>query len=198
MGGAGRAGPGNRRRVQIHKERPDAFTAAKKQTFLDHLAGCCNVSRAAEAAGVHFATVFRHRLSDPAFGQAFTEALETGYEALEAAMLERAAKGGYRPGDGAEGVPGPETVDTALAQFMLSVRHRGPGQRTGPHQGPRRATEKELKEAILAKLALFDASERKRKAKARARTAAAAAKAKAAAKAGAAAKARGKAGEART
>lgn len=168
--------PGNNRRLQVPRERPDAFTAAKKQLFLDHLAGCCNVSRAAEAAGVHFGTVFRHRRTDPAFGQAFTEALETGYEALEAAMLERAAKGGYRPGDGGESVPGAETVDTALAQFLLSVRHRGLGRRTGGHPEAKRATEKELKESILAKLALFDASERKRKSKARARAAKAKAK----------------------
>lgn len=172
MGDKGMAVPGNGRRLQIQKERKDAFSAEKKQLFLDHLAGCCNVNSAAEAAGVHFATVFRHRRADPAFGQAFTEALETGYEALEAAMLERAAKGGYRPGDGADDVPGAETMDTALAQFLLSVRHRGLGQRAGPGAAPRRATEKELTEAILAKLKLFDASERKRKAKAQARAAA--------------------------
>lgn len=156
---------GNRRKVQIQRERKDGFTAEKKQTFLDHLAGCCNVSRAAEAAGVHFGTVFRHRRTDPAFGQAFTEALENGYEALEAAMLERAAKGGYRPGDGAEDVPGAETVDTALAQFLLSVRYRGLGQRTGAHPGPKRATEKELTAAILEKLELRAQSRRASRAK---------------------------------
>lgn len=178
----GRAVPGNGRRVQIQKERKNAFSTEKKQLFLDHLAGCCNVNSAAAAVGVANTTVFRHRRDDPAFGQAFAEALQTGYEALEAAMLERAAKGGrYEPGDGAKDVAGPETMDIALAQFLLSVRNREPGRRTGAQAAPRRATEKELMEAIIAKLALFDASERKRKGKAQAR---------------AAAKAKGKAGEA--
>src|SRR4051812_41924881 len=102
MGDKGAVMAGNGRRVQVEGGRKDAFSSEKKQVFLDHLAGCCNVNRAAEAAGVCNTTVFRHRRIDPAFGQAFTEALDTGYEALEAAMLERAAKGGgYEPGEGA-------------------------------------------------------------------------------------------------
>ena len=56
---------GNKRRVQVRKvrkvrkERRDGPTAARKQVFFDHLAACCNVTRAAAAArgagsGVHF------------------------------------------------------------------------------------------------------------------------------------------------
>lgn len=51
MGDKGVAVPGNGRRLQIQKERKDAFSVEKKQLFLDHLAGCCNVNSAAEAAG---------------------------------------------------------------------------------------------------------------------------------------------------
>jgi hypothetical protein len=81
-------------------------------------------------------------------------------------LLERAARGGgegrYRPGAGAEEVPGPETVDTALAQFLLGVRARGPGQRTGNTARPnRRVSEKELTEAILHRLELLAQRERR-------------------------------------
>lgn len=83
MGDKGVAVPGNGRRLQIQKERKDAFSVEKKQLFLDHLAGCCNVNSAAEAAGGGgTTTVTRHRRIDPAFGQAFIEALEIGYDAL--------------------------------------------------------------------------------------------------------------------
>jgi hypothetical protein len=43
---------GNRRAIQVRAERKDGFTAAKRQVFFDHLAGCCNVRRAAAAAGI--------------------------------------------------------------------------------------------------------------------------------------------------
>lgn len=151
---------GNRRRVQVRAERKDGFTAAKRQVFLDHLAGCSNVGRAAAAAGVSSVTINYHRRRDPGFAQACAEALEAGYHALEAMMIERAAGAGYTPGPDAATAPGPENLDTGLAQFLLGLRAREMGRRTGDTSGhrPRRVTEKELNESILAKLALLDAS----------------------------------------
>lgn len=150
---------GNRRPVQIRAERKDGFTAEKRQLFLDHLAGCSNVSRAAAAVGFTPVTVNYHRRRDPVFAGACAEALAAGYLALEASLLERAARGGrYTPGPGADAVPGPESVDIGLAQFLMGLRAREMGQRTGVNSGkrPQRVTEKELDEAILAKLALLD------------------------------------------
>lgn len=152
---------GNRRRVQVRAERKDGFTAEKRQVFLDHLAGCCNVTRAAAAAGVSAVTVNYHRRRDPAFEQACKEALGAGYLALEAMMMERAARGGgYEPGEGADAVPGPESLDVGLGQFLMTLRAREMGRRTGDTSGhrPKRVTEKELNESILAKLALLDTS----------------------------------------
>jgi hypothetical protein len=148
---------GNGRRVQIRAARKDGFGEEKKQVFLDHLAGCCNITRSAAAAGVSTVTVNYHRRRDPAFAQACAEALETGYDGLEAMLVERAARGGrYAPGEGAGTVAGAETVDTALALHLLQLRARGPGRRTGNGaRAPRRASEKELNDAILAKLELL-------------------------------------------
>lgn len=152
---------GNRRRVQVRAERKDGFSAAKRQVFLDHLAGCSNVTRAAVAAGVSTVTINYHRRRDPVFAEACAEALDAGYLALHAMMLERAATGGrYEPGEGADAVPGPESLDVGLGQFLLTLRAKEMGQRTGRTSGPRpkRVSEKELNEAILAKLALLGAS----------------------------------------
>lgn len=154
---------GNGRRQQVRAERKDGFSAEKRQVFLDHLAGCSNVTRSAAAAGVSAVTVNYHRRRDAGFAQGCAEALAAGYLALEAMMLERAATGGgYAPGEGAGAgaVPGPESLDVGLGQFLMGLRAREMGQRTGRASGPRpqRATEKELNEAILGKLALLDAS----------------------------------------
>jgi hypothetical protein len=168
MGDKGVTQGGNRRPVQIRKERKDGFTAEKRQTFLDHLAGCSNVSRAAAAVGFTSVTVNYHRRRDPVFAQACADALAAGYVHLEASMLERAARGGrYEPRPGAEDVPGPESVDIGLGQFLLGLRAREMGQRTGAGSGPRpqRVTEKELNESLIAKLKLL--GERRRKSKRR-------------------------------
>jgi len=156
---------GNQRPVQIRAERKDGFTEDKRQVFLDHLAGCCNVRRSAAAAGVSDVTVNYHRRRDPVFAQACEQALETGYQMLEAALLERAARGGdYVPGEGAEAVPGPEKIDTETGLRLLALRWRGMGQRTGKAGRPAtRVTEKELNEAILRRMALL--GERRAKAK---------------------------------
>jgi hypothetical protein len=145
---------GNGRRVQVRKVREGGFTEEKRQIFLDHLAGCCNVTRSAAAAGVSVETVNYHRRRDPAFAQRCDEALGVGYDNLEAMMIERAATGGrYEPGPDAGTAPGPETLDTDLALHLLQLRRKSMGQRTGrAGYEPRRASEKELNEAILAQL----------------------------------------------
>ena len=149
---------GNKRRVQVRKERKDAFNAAKKQVFLDHLAGCCNVTRAAKAAGVSTVTVNNHRREDPVFGEQCAQAIALGYETLDAAALEYAARGGhYVPGPDADKAPGPETMDIETALHLLRLRRAPLGQRTGrAGYAPKRVSERELNEAILAKLDVLD------------------------------------------
>jgi hypothetical protein len=157
---------GNRRRVQVRKAVRAAFTAAKRQVFLDHLAACCNVTRSAAAAGAGISTVYGARRSDPAFARAWDEAIEAGYATLEALLIERAAlgghgdeAGGYVPGD--TPVPGPETIDTWLALDLLRMSRapKAPRKASGPP--PRRATEKALAEKILGKLDVL--AQRKRR-----------------------------------
>ena len=157
--------PGNGRRVQVRKVRAGGFTEAKKQIVLDHLAACCNLTRSAKAAGISVETVNEHRRRDPAFRQQVIEAIEAGYEALDAMALDRAARSGrYVPGDTAVGA---ETIDPEMALHLLRLRRAPIGRRTGAGgPRPRRVSEKELNEAILAKLKLL--GERMRKGKGRA------------------------------
>lgn len=154
---------GNKRRVQVRAERKDGFTAEKRQRFLDHLAGCANVTRAAAAAGVSPETVNYHRRSDPVFAGQCDGAMDAAYFTLEAMQLEEAAGGGhYLPGpDAAAAAPGADGVgpmpDKELALHLLRLRKRPMGQRTGrAGQEPKRVGEKELNDSILAKLEVLD------------------------------------------
>jgi hypothetical protein len=149
---------GNRRRVQARKRVEGGFGEAKRRIFLDHLAACCNVTAAAAAAGVGVSTVYDARRRDPEFARQWGEAIEAGYATLEALLIERAAKGGgYVPGE--TKVPGPETIDTWLALDLLRLGRTPARSRDPGGAPPRRAPEKALAEAILAKL---DVLERRR------------------------------------
>lgn len=156
MGGKEPVQAGNKRRIQVRAPRKDWFTEEKRQTFLDHLAGCCNLGRSAEAAGVSAVTINYHRRRDPAFAAQVDDALEAGYDALEAAMIERAAGAQYEPG--ADAAAAPETIDTMLGLHLLSIRKARGSKRTGVKAGqpPRRASEAELNAAILTKLDILD------------------------------------------
>jgi hypothetical protein len=142
---------GINRPVQVRKAPRGSFGERERQVFLDHLAGCANVRAAAAAAGVGVSTVYDARRRDPVFAQQWAEAMEMGCSTLQALLMEKAAMGGaYVPGG--ENVPGPETIDPWLALDLLRL-HRAPRAARDAGGAPvRRASEKELNEAILAQL----------------------------------------------
>jgi hypothetical protein len=160
---------GNQRRVQVRTCAPGAFTEAKRQIYLDHLAACCNMTRAAAAAGVSTVTINYHRRNDPHFAALHDEALAVGYDNLEAMLIERAAGGArYVPGPHAASAPGPDGMDIELALRLLAMRGAPARRRTGrAGYEPRRASERELDAAILAKLEVLDRRIKREKEKAR-------------------------------
>lgn len=78
------------RPAQIRKKRTDGWTKARKTHFLAELALSCNVMRAAAKVGAFPSSAYRRRLADAAFAAAWQDALQTGYDRLEAALLRRA------------------------------------------------------------------------------------------------------------
>lgn len=151
MGKEMRITGGNGRRVQVRKAPRQAFSEAKRQAFLDHLAGCANVTRAAAAAGAGVSTVYDARRRDPVFAEQWADAMEAGYATLEALLIERAAVGGaWAPGE--TPVPGPETIDTWLALDLLRLSRMAKAPRKAAGAPPRRASEKQVAESICAKL----------------------------------------------
>ncbi|UZK64946.1 hypothetical protein [Sphingomonas sp. M1-B02] len=143
---------------QKRKPRANMFTPAKRQKFLDALALTCNVSMAASHAGVSCTAPYRHRARDPQFIVQWREALETGYDRLEALVLEHGGAGQpLEPGDPmraeAEMAPPPFDFDRALA-VLRQYRATRQG-RPKAHGGPprRNATREETNAALLKALA---------------------------------------------
>jgi hypothetical protein len=81
--------PGNGRRWQLRRIRRLRFVAWRKEVFLAHVAGTCDLKAAAEAAGICVSTVHRHLAKDPDFAALFQQALEVGYPLLEAEALRQ-------------------------------------------------------------------------------------------------------------
>ena len=65
--------------------------------FLSELAKSCNVSRAAEVAGIGRRTAYEHRELSEGFAAAWDDAIEQGIDALEFEARRRAMDGCERP-----------------------------------------------------------------------------------------------------
>ena len=81
--------PGNGRRWQLRRIRRLRFVDWRKEVVLAHVAGTCDLTAAAEAAGVCASTVHRHLAKDPDFAALFQAALQQGYPLLEAEALRQ-------------------------------------------------------------------------------------------------------------
>lgn len=104
--------------------RTPAFTEALKDVFLDTLRETCNVTLAAQAAGVSSSCAYRHRKEDVLFAERWDEALAEGIDLLEHKAHERAFNGVLEPvfWQGAE-VGYVKKYSDALTMFLLKA-HR--------------------------------------------------------------------------
>ena len=122
--------PGFRRPIQKRRVRAGGWTKAKRATFLATLAESCNVRQAAAAAGMTPSGVYQLRKRDAAFGDLWAEALDMGYERLEAALLAHALIG-VNAIDIGEAVAtrdrdGPDLVSPGAVQLAMALltKHR--------------------------------------------------------------------------
>jgi transposase len=129
--------PNGGRRLQMRPQPRNRFSLARKETFLDHFAATCDATAAAELAGVARSTPIRHRRRDPAFREAWDEALAQGYARLEAeaVRLRLAALERIR-------IEGDKDVPEAAAEFdralaLLREAKRQTGKPSGRERAPK-------------------------------------------------------------
>ena len=144
----------------IRRVRRNRFTRARKEVFLGELAVCADVHASALAAGVCTSTVYSHRASDPAFAAGWREALVQGVTALEARLLaeSHAALAAYAVVPGREPEPAdPAERDLEFWRALHLLREHKFGLAGGRKAGrpPTRASERQVTESILAKLAVL-------------------------------------------
>ena len=149
--------------LHLRTIRSDGWTETDRATFLDHLAGTCNVDDAAKTAGHNAQSARALRRRDTEFRDLWDAALETGYAMLEASLLSRAQQVvGQAPvpaetGEGAGAQPF-DDMTTRDAMELLE-RHKRTiirirqGKEAG-HAG-KTATAKETYMAIVERMAVL-------------------------------------------
>lgn len=126
-------GGGNKRALQLRRNRCIRFTPDRQEIFLSWFAATGNLHESAEKAGVCVRTVGNHRNRNPEFERRLQEALGHAYLKLDSELLagRLAAQRRLleiRPAD----EPGPE-FDRALKLLQRWDRNKGGDRRTaGP------------------------------------------------------------------
>lgn len=126
----------------------------RRTTFLDHLAGTCNVKASSAAAGVDPASAYALQRRCPEFAAQWEGALRAGYQLVETQLVGHVLSGA-RKEEPMDGAIGPMDVDLAL---RLLTAHRnalnGKPNRGGPPL--QRATRDETDKAILKQLEIYE------------------------------------------
>lgn len=138
-------------KVQVRKLRAGTWTKALRNAFLDHLATSSNVTHAARSVGKHPVSAHQLRRRDPAFAEAWAEALEQGYAHIEAMLLARAI--GQEADPLRSGDPDAVPFDPAMALQVLMTRKgmTAPGRtRVGP--ATRQVSIEQVEQSLRKKL----------------------------------------------
>jgi hypothetical protein len=136
------------------------FDDKAREDFLGWFAASGNVSWSAEKAGFHQGTVWKHRMADPDFAEAFDLALEQGVTRAKAKLVEMKRKAGPVRFDA--GREDEELEELSLDSALIVVREFERG-RGGPAAGYGRkagaavrvATNAEVEAELLGALKAF-------------------------------------------
>ena len=138
------------KKPQMRKPQPRAWTREKEAQFLTVLGETCNVTRAAQEAGVSTSSAYRRKKEHAAFRAGWLEAVSIAYQRLELVLLDRAFNGTEKVVKRRDGSD--ERMVEYSNQLGLSLlkMHRDTAIEAAPENEPQDA--EEMRERIIAKL----------------------------------------------
>jgi hypothetical protein len=153
---------GKNRDMQVAREgKRKLFDKARRKLFLKWLAATGNVVFSAAKAGICHQTVWKHRMKDPRFAEAFDRAVDQGVVRAKARLLEDRPKTPIKIGcDVDESELEPPDPQVVLTLIREHERARAGIRKAG--RAPRIATNAEVEKALTKRLALFAKRERAR------------------------------------
>jgi hypothetical protein len=109
-------------RPKARKARSSEWTKAKEKDFFTTLAETCNVTLAAQSAGMSVQGAYMRRRKHAAFRAGWAESVATAYQRLELVLLDRALNGTeklVKRRDGSEELMREYSNQTALALLRM-------------------------------------------------------------------------------
>jgi hypothetical protein len=150
--------PGKHRDMQVARVgKRKLFDKKRRKVFLEWFAATGNCVFSAAKAGVSDKTVWKHRVKDPAFREAFDVAMEQGSVRATARLMEDKATGPIEVGgdlDAVELVP-PDPVRVLDLVARIEAKRGGAVARRQKGRVPRIASNAEVEKALAKRLALF-------------------------------------------
>ncbi|HYD39167.1 MAG TPA: hypothetical protein VEA60_16230 [Allosphingosinicella sp.] len=138
------------------------FKGKARRDFLRWFAATGNVVWSAAKAGFDDSTIWRHRMDDPRFAEAFDRAFEQSVARNKAKMLERRARAKPIAIDGGVGEAELDDCDPDKAWPLIVEIERAKGRGGSPvgrppraGRAPRVASNKEVREALEKRLRAF-------------------------------------------
>ncbi len=144
-----------RKRKEEAPERAKRWSATSERLFLDTLAATCNVMVAIERSGFSATTLYYQRRQDGDFAQRWQDALQLGYERLEAQLLEVAGRTLLADPATPEGQP-KMTIAEALRLLELRRRTAKEGDARSGRRGVQTPDLDDLRSGILRKLTAIE------------------------------------------
>lgn len=160
----GRLQPNKNREVQVARAgKRRLFKGKARKRFLKWFAATGNVAWSAEKAGYSDKTVWKHRMNDPRFAEAFDRAFEQSVARNKARMLERKAKAKPIAVGGGAGEAELEDCDLEKAWPLIVEMERAKGRGGGAAIGrpckagraPRVASNAEVRAELEKRLRAF-------------------------------------------
>jgi hypothetical protein len=122
-------------RVQVRRVRKDGWTEKRRQLFLDRLAATCCVGEALAATGMAASSLYRLRKRDPAFAEAWDDAVAAHFDDVELGLVRFAKE--VLKGHGADNQAAlgeareRAAADPQFALELLKVRRMGDARVAG-------------------------------------------------------------------
>ncbi|HEX8222752.1 MAG TPA: hypothetical protein VF605_02925 [Allosphingosinicella sp.] len=152
----GRIGPGRNREAQVRRDgERKLFDEAAKKAFLEWFAATCNAAWAAERAGFNYKTVWKHRMNDPVFADAYDRAEEQALARLRAKRLETKRKPLKIGVEGDWDAPEMDDIDPILASTLLREHDGKAGRPRKTGRVPRVASNAEVRAALVRRLGAY-------------------------------------------
>ena len=147
----------NGRRVQVARARLRGWSPRVEARFLATLAATCNVKAACADVGLSPASAYYHRHRHQGFRTAWDQAIEIGYDKIEAALIETACVSLEGAPFAADAPLPPMSVADAI-HLLHMHKHaiRGTGKRPGRVRKRRTLDDPAIRAGIVRKLEMVE------------------------------------------